>query len=153
MLRREKETDPNTIGIQFILEKEQTHTPPPGLPPLGTCAYQPEVEVGPCLWSFDGQDQDDLNTPGEVLGHAPLGRSPSPHQSASPEEGRGHPAEPAVPETRALGDAVTRRGTGAELSGSSASLPSPPFAVFSFSAGPELCDPGSSGAIAVWDKQ
>lgn len=53
----------------------------------------------------------------------------------------------------ALRDAVTRHGTGVELSGSSASLPSPPFAVFSFLAGPELCDPGSSGAIAVWDKQ
>lgn len=68
-------------------------------------------------------------------------------------EGRGRSAEPAAPPARVLGDAATRRGDGAERSGSTASLPSPPFAVFNLSAGPELCDPGSSGAIAVWDKQ
>lgn len=50
-------------------------------------------------------------------------------------------------------DDETRSLSSLSSSGSSASLPSPPFAVFSFSAGPELCDPGSSGAIAVWDKQ
>lgn len=57
--------------------------------------------------------------------------------------------QPAVASAESARETTRSRG---ERAGAPVSLPplaSPP----SPAAGPELCDPGSSGAIAVWDKQ
>jgi hypothetical protein len=67
---------------------------------------------------------------------------------------RSRTLRPVARVARAHGDAT--RGRRATSGRFGISLPSPPLPSpgrLLPAAGPELCDPGSSGAIAVWDKQ
>lgn len=137
--REGRKQPPNTVDTVSMLGRGRTHTQTLAPSFLGR-----PLLCGPGTWS----------TPTHLASARPRPFRAEPEVFANQRRrGRAAGARQSPQFPKQQRSETRRRGAGLAGSARAPRPPSPPFAVFSFSARPELCDPGSSGAIAVWDKQ